>query len=127
RQRTSGPGAPSWTGSRRKARRGKRWRGRPRSGLLVQDWDMSGGGRADTLRLLFATPRHWLRDGATIKVERAPTAFGDVSLTAHSELAAGRVTGVEALLGRPGSPLAGRPAKALLRLRLPDGHAITAA
>ena len=40
-------------------------------GLLVQDWDMDDDGRAETLRLLFATPRHWLRDGARITVEPA--------------------------------------------------------
>src|SRR3954468_7222638 len=61
-------------------------------GLLVQDWDMAGGGRFAPLRLLYATPRHWLREGARITAERAPTAFGPVSVSAHSELAAGRVT-----------------------------------
>src|SRR3954462_8259103 len=90
-------------------------------GLLVQDWDMDDDGRADTLRLLFATPRHWLRDGARITVERAPTAFGEVSVAAHSELAAGRVTATVEMPARQA------PAKALLRLRLPAGHTITAA
>jgi hypothetical protein len=90
-------------------------------GLLVQDWDMAGGGRADTLRLLYATPRHWLRDGAKITVERAPTAFGPVSVTAHSELATGRVTATVEMPARQA------PAKSLLRLRLPAGYTITAA
>jgi hypothetical protein len=90
-------------------------------GLLVQDWDMSGDGRADTLRLLFATPRHWLRDGAAIKVERAPTAFGPASVTARSEISAGRVTATVDLPARQA------PARALLRLRLPAGYAITGA
>jgi hypothetical protein len=90
-------------------------------GLLVQDWDMAGDGKFDTLRLLFATPRHWLRDGARITVERAPTAFGPVSVAAHSELAAGRVTATVEMPSRQA------PAKALLRLRLPPGHALAAA
>jgi hypothetical protein len=90
-------------------------------GLLVQDWDLDHDGRAETLRLLFATPRAWLRDGARITVERAPTAFGEVSVSAHSELAAGRVTATVDM------PTRQAPAKALLRLRLPGGSAITAA
>jgi hypothetical protein len=90
-------------------------------GLLVQDWDLDDDGRAETLRLLFATPRHWLRDGARITVERAPTAFGDISLAAHSELAAGRITAVVDM------PARHAPGKALLRLRPPAGYSITAA
>jgi hypothetical protein len=89
--------------------------------LLVQDWDMVGAGKADTLRLLYATPRHWLRDGARIAVERAPTAFGPVSVSAQSELAAGRVTATVEMPSRQVPP------KALLRLRLPAGHAVTTA
>ncbi len=87
-------------------------------GLLVQDWDMTGEGKIDTLRLLYATPRHWLRDGATIKVERAPTAFGEVSLTAHADLAKGQVTATVDMPSRQA------PATALLRLRLPLGYSI---
>jgi hypothetical protein len=90
-------------------------------GLLVQDWDLDDDGRAETLRLLYATPRHWLRDGARVIVERALTDFGEVSVTAHSELSAGRVRATVDLPARQA------PAKALLRLRLPDGCAITAA
>jgi hypothetical protein len=89
--------------------------------LLVQDWDMAGDGKIDTLRLLYATPRHWLRDGATIKVERAPTAFGEVSLMAQSELSKGRVTATVDL------PSRGKPTKTLLRFRLPKGHEIKSA
>ena len=48
--------------------------------LLVQDYDTDDDGRADTLRLCFATPRRWLEDGQEIVVERAPTQFGDVSI-----------------------------------------------
>src|SRR5262249_55215629 len=86
--------------------------------LLVQDWDMTGDGKPDTLRLLFATPRQWLRDGATIKVERAPTAFGEVSLTAKSELRKGQVTATVEMPSRH------VPAKTLLRFRLPPSHEI---
>src|SRR5262249_17879982 len=42
--------------------------------LLVQDWDMDDDGRPETLRLLYATPRRWLEDGASLRVRRAPTA-----------------------------------------------------
>jgi hypothetical protein len=87
-------------------------------GLLVQDWDMAGDGKIDTLRLLYATPRHWLRDGATIRVERAPTAFGEISVTAHSELAKGIVTAAIDMPRRQG------PAKVVLRFRLPEGYRI---
>jgi hypothetical protein len=86
--------------------------------LLVQDWDMTGDGTIDTLRLLYATPRHWLRDGGTIKVDRAPTAFGVMSLTALSELSKGRVIVTADL------PSRGKPAKTLLRFRIPNGFAV---
>jgi hypothetical protein len=89
-------------------------------GLLVQDWDLDDDGRADTLRLLFATPRGWLRDGARIQVEHAPTEFGEVSLRAQSELASGIVTVVADL------PAWRAPARVLLRLRLPEGFRINA-
>jgi hypothetical protein len=90
-------------------------------GLLVQEWDLDDDGRAETLRLLFATPRQWLRDGARIRVERAPTAFGDVSVLASSELARGRVTVTV------GMPERAAPARILLRLRLPVGYRIVRA
>ena len=38
--------------------------------MLVQDYDTNDDGRADTLRLCFATPRRWLEDGKEIVVER---------------------------------------------------------
>ena len=38
--------------------------------LLVQDYDLDDDGRAETLRLCFATPRRWLEDGKQIDVER---------------------------------------------------------
>src|SRR5437763_12677615 len=38
--------------------------------LLIQDYDTDDDGRADTLRLAFATPRAWLADGKRIAVKR---------------------------------------------------------
>jgi hypothetical protein len=86
--------------------------------LLVQDWDLDDDGRADTLRLLFTAPRQWLRDGARIDVERAPTEFGELSLRAQSDLVSGRVTAQVDL------PARRAPGRILLRLRLPDGFRI---
>ena len=59
--------------------------------LLVQDFDSDGDGKPDTLRLLFATPRRWLENGQTIKVENAPTAFGPLSLRVQSKLNRGEI------------------------------------
>lgn len=86
--------------------------------LLVQDWDTDGDGTHDTLRLAFATPRAWLADGGEIRVERAPTAFGELSMRIQSDLAHESVTAELDLPQR--SP----PAKTLLRLRIPQGHVI---
>jgi hypothetical protein len=88
--------------------------------LLVQDYDLDDDGRAETLRLLFATPRKWLEDGKEIRVERAPTAFGEVSIVVKSELSKGRVM---AEVDMPKS----KPQKTLLRLRLPGGWKLTVA
>src|SRR5438067_9975046 len=82
--------------------------------LLVQDWDMDDDGKADTLRLAFATPRRWLADGQRIRVERAPTQFGELSYEIESALRAGRVTAMIHLPPRPTKTTS-------LRLRLPDG------
>src|SRR5207248_2511980 len=60
--------------------------------LLIQDFDQNDVGRPDTLRLAFATPRSWLQDGKTIRVTNAPTAFGPVSFTIHSDLSHNTVT-----------------------------------
>lgn len=89
--------------------------------LLVQDFDTQGDdGRADTLRLLFATPRKWLADGKEIRVERAPTQFGEVSVHVESRLKDGEVTAELKLPERT-------PAKTFLRLRLPDGWRVSGA
>src|SRR3954453_14402968 len=86
--------------------------------LLVQDQDMDNDGKAETLRLLFATPRRWLEDGQRIIVQRAPPAFGEVSITAESQLSRGKVVVTVDLPPRV-------PAKTLLRLRLPEEWKVT--
>jgi hypothetical protein len=83
--------------------------------LLVQDWDISDDGKPETLRLMFATPRRWLEDGKRIAVERAPTAFGPVSVTMRSNLARGEVIADVSL------PTREQPQRTLLRVRVPDG------
>jgi hypothetical protein len=89
--------------------------------LLVQDCDLDDDGRPETLRLLFATPKRWLEDGKEIKVERAPTAFGPVSVRVQSRLSQGE------LLADLDLPARNTPKQTLLRLRLPDGWRLTSA
>lgn len=88
--------------------------------LLVQDWDENDDGRPETLRLLHATPRLWLRSGSTIELEGMPTAFGPVSLSVQSRLEQGEVIGWVDLPAR-------KPEKVRLRLRLPTAWQIVAA
>jgi len=88
--------------------------------LLVQDWDMDDDGKPETLRLMYATPRRWLMDGKTIKVERAPTAFGEVSVVMQSKLKVGEIVAEVTAPPRP-CP------KMLLRARVPEGWKITTA
>jgi hypothetical protein len=88
--------------------------------LLIQDYDLDDDGRPETLRLLFATPRPWLADGQKIAVERAPTAFGEISLQIESQLGKNRIVGQLTLPEKA-------PAKALLRLRLPAGWRLASA
>ncbi len=82
--------------------------------LLVQDWVLEDDGRPETLRLGFATPRLWLADGQTIRVDRAPTAFGLLSFQVQSRLSAGEVLATLDL------PSRNPPRKILLRVRLPQ-------
>jgi hypothetical protein len=84
--------------------------------LLVQDYDLDDDGRAETLRLAFATPRAWLRDGGRIEVKDAPTEFGEISFSIRSALDQRRVEAEVTLPPRQS------PEKVLLRLRLPDGR-----
>jgi hypothetical protein len=88
--------------------------------LLVQESDLDDDGRPETLRLLFGTPRAWLEDGKEIRLERLPTAFGEISLRAWSRLAKGEVE-VEF------SPPSRAPGRLLLRARLPEGRRVVAA
>jgi hypothetical protein len=87
--------------------------------LLVQDWD-DDDGKPQTLRLLYGAPGRWLKDGAAIKVERAPTLFGEVSFRVESRLSRGEVL---VLVEAPPR----RPAKWLLRLPLPPGWRVASA
>ncbi len=88
--------------------------------LMIQDFDADKDGAPETLRLLFATPRTWLEDGKTIRIERAPTAFGPISLVVHSDLSHNKV--------RIDITPPSHDAKSIkLRVRLPDGWNATAA
>jgi hypothetical protein len=89
--------------------------------LLIQDWDMDDDGPPETLRLCFATPKRWLEDGKVIKVVRAPTCFGPVSLTISSKLSHGEV------VAKIAPPAKDPPSRCLLRIRVPDGWRVTSA
>jgi hypothetical protein len=89
--------------------------------LLVQDLDEDNDGEPETLRLLFGTPRRWLEDGKSIIVERAPTAFGQVSVRVKSSLNQGSVVAEVQL------PERNTPKRTQLRIRLPDGWKVTSA
>lgn len=89
--------------------------------MLVQDWDLDDDGRPETLRLAFATPKRWLEDGKTIKVERAPTAFGLVSFRLESHLDKGQI------IAEIDPPRRNQPKQMLLRARVPDGWKIVSA
>ncbi len=75
--------------------------------MLVQERD------DDSLWLCAATPRRWLEDGKRIRVERAPTCYGPVSLTVESHAASGTI------IARFSADWRKRPAALLLRLRHP--------
>lgn len=87
--------------------------------LLIQDWPNEKG-NPDTLRLLYAAPGRWLKDGSVLKVERAPTMFGEISFRVESRLSRGEV--VVSLTAPPR-----RPGRFSLRLPLPPGWKVTAA
>lgn len=87
--------------------------------LMIQDWDLDDDGKPDTLRLLDAIPPRWLKDGSTVSVAKAPTAFGEVSFRVESRLKAGEVL---VLLEAP----ARAAGKWQLRLPDPPDHRVTA-
>ncbi len=66
-----------------------------------------------SLLLLQATPRKWLADGEQIKVERAPTYYGDISLTVDSHAASG------SLAARIQMPKRRSPKRLIVRFRHP--------
>lgn len=83
--------------------------------LLLQDWDEDDDGKPETLKLLFATPRRWLKDGSKLGFRNAPTAFGEVSLEITSRIKRGEILGEISLPTQ-------RPKSCFLRLRLPSGY-----
>lgn len=85
--------------------------------LLIQDWDEDDDGKPDTLKLLFATPRRWLKDGSKIVIGNAPTAFGNVSLEITSRIKRGEILGEISLPTH-------QPKSCFLRLRLPSDYEI---
>lgn len=89
--------------------------------VFVQDSDLNDDGKPETLRLAFATPKRWLEDGKSFKVERAPTAFGPVSFNVQSKLSQGEVIADIQL------PERNAPEKILFRARVPDGWKIVSA
>jgi hypothetical protein len=88
---------------------------------LVQDWDTDDDGRADVLRLAYATPRAWLEDGKKIRVDRAPTSFGQMSFEIRSMLVnEGQIVTDVTLPPNP-------PRETRLRLRTPPGWLLRSA
>jgi hypothetical protein len=83
--------------------------------MLVQDYDNTDDGTPDTLRLCFATPKRWMEDGKTLKIERAPTMFGPVAIKMESHIAQGNVTADVTL------PERNAPEHIYMRARVPDG------
>jgi len=71
-----------------------------------------------SLLLLGATPRKWLADGRQIVIERAPTYYGDISLTADSHAGAGSLTAsIE-------TPQRASTKRLIVRLRHPEAKRI---
>ena len=62
-----------------------------------------------------ATPREWLEDGKTIRIERAQTKFGTAGMVIRSEVNKGRIYAEVSL------PKRNPPAEIWLRLRHPQG------
>jgi hypothetical protein len=86
--------------------------------MLIQDWDLDDDGKSETLRLFDAIPPHWLKDGETLSVESAPSAFGPLTVRAQSRLTKGEVVVTVDAPARP-------PAMWQLRLSEPPGYRIT--
>jgi hypothetical protein len=86
--------------------------------LLVQDYDLDNDGKSETLRLLFATPKSWLKNGNVIEVRNAPTAFGKVSVRVVSRLEKGEIRADVRL------PKKNFALKTRLRIRVPEPYKI---
>jgi hypothetical protein len=69
----------------------------------------------DTLWLGRATPRAWLENGKTLRMENAPTFFGPAGLVIHSEAGSGQIIATVTL------PTRNPPRQVWLRLRHPAG------
>jgi hypothetical protein len=82
--------------------------------MLVRETD-------DDMLLLFqATPRKWLEHGKKMTVERAPTYYGRLSMTVHSQTDAGKI------VAHIDMPRRSQPGELRVRFRHPDGQAIRA-
>lgn len=89
--------------------------------MLVQDLDLNDDGQPETLRLMFATPRRWMNDRDEIKLDHAPTAFGEVSVRMYSKLNSGQV------IVEVAPPMRNPPKQTLLRVRLPENWVLRTA
>jgi len=67
----------------------------------------------DSLILLQAAPRTWLKDGSQIRIQRAPTYFGPLNLVVDSRAASGTISAAIDLPDRR------RPSSLIIRLRHP--------
>jgi hypothetical protein len=87
--------------------------------LLIQDWE-DADGRPHELRLLYGAPGRWFADGTALKIERAPTMFGPLSIKCESRLSRGEVA-----VDIQAPPRA--PEKISLRVPLPPGWKVVRA
>ena len=86
--------------------------------MLVRESFDRENGLPESLYLAHATPREWLEDGKTIRVENAPTCFGPVSYRIDSHLARNTI---EASITLPNR----NPAKSThLKIRAPREYAM---
>ncbi len=87
-------------------------------GFLHQARTMLVMERDNGLLLAGFTPAEWMRDGATLRVTNAPTAFGTVSYTVTSHVNGGEIHAEVTRQPR------GAPRHVTLRLRHPEGKPI---
>jgi len=70
--------------------------------------------RETDLLLGFGLPRYWLRDGQTVKIERAQTYFGEMSMTVRSAASKRRI------IVEIDPPMRNLPERTVLRIRHPE-------